>query len=137
MQDRHDIVPALEAAQVERGLRLWWFGGPSYALKSQHSIVYVDPYHGGPADDPQGFIRVIPDYFFPQDVTRADLILSTHNHIDHCDPHTLKPLYAQTGARIAAAPSSAKMMFEWGFSSERVQVMPPSSTLTAGDVTLT
>ncbi len=138
MQDRHDIVPALEAARVERGLRLWWFGGPSYALKSPQSIVYVDPFHSGPrSDDPEGFIRAIPNYFFPHDVTRADLILSTHDHIDHCDPETLKPLYARTNARIAAAPSSAEMMFEWGFSTERVQVMPPGSTLTAGDILLT
>src|SRR5579884_510349 len=34
MNDRTDIVPALEAAQVQGGLRLWWFGGPSYAIKS-------------------------------------------------------------------------------------------------------
>ncbi len=136
--DRHDIVPALEAQQVASGLRLWWFGGPSYALKSPRSIVYVDPYHSDErADDPQGFVRAIPNYFFPDDVTRADLTLSTHDHIDHCDPATLRPMYERTAMRIAAAPSSAALMAEWGFAPERVQAMPPGATLTLGDVRLT
>ena len=138
MKDRTDIVPALEAAAVESGARLWWFGGPSYAIKTPRSIVYVDPFHSDTrADDPQGFIRAIPNYFFPDTVTRADLVLSTHDHIDHCDPATLKPIYANTTARFAAAPSSATLMAEWGFAPERVQVMPPGTSLTMGDVTLT
>ena len=138
MEDRTDIVPALEAQQVESGLRLWWFGGPSYAIKSPRTIVYVDPFHSDErTDDPQGFVRAIPNYFFPHQVTRANLILSTHNHIDHCDPDTLKPMYAQTTARLAAAPSSARMMADWGFSPERVTTMPPGSTLEVGDITLT
>lgn len=138
MSDRSDIVPALEATQVESGLRLWWFGGPSYAITTPRSIVYVDPYHSGPrADDPDGFIRAIPNYFFPDTVTRADLVLSTHDHIDHCDPDTLKPIYERTKARFAAAPSSAQMMAAWGFDAARIQTMPPGSTMQAGDVALT
>lgn len=136
--DRSDLVPALEAYTVESGLRLWWFGGPSYALKSPQTIVYVDPFHSGPrADDPQGFIRAIPNYFFPQTVRRAELILSTHDHIDHCDPDTLKPMYAQTKARLAVAPSSAEMIAGWGFDPGRVTAMPPGATLQLDDVTLT
>lgn len=138
MNDRTDIVPALEAAQVRGGLRLWWFGGPSYAIKSPRCIVYVDPFHSDErADDPDGFIRAIPNYFFPDTVTRADLVLSTHDHIDHCDPDTLKPIYNQTSARFAAAPSSAQMMAEWGFDATRFQAMPPGGTMEVGDVRLT
>lgn len=138
MNDRTDIVPALEAFAVSEGLRLWWFGGPSYAIKSPGAIVYVDPFHCGPrADDPEGFVRAIPNYFFPETVTRADLVLSTHDHIDHCDPDTLRPIYARTRARIAAAPSSASMMSGWGFAPERVRAMPPGSTMEVGDVKLT
>jgi L-ascorbate 6-phosphate lactonase len=138
MNDRSDIVPALEAQPVTSGLRLWWFGGPSYALKSPGAIVYVDPFHSDErADDPEGFIRAIPNYFFPQTVTRADLVISTHDHIDHCDPDTLRPIYAQTAAVFAAAPSSAQMMAEWGFAPERVHAMEPGARLAVGDVTLT
>ena len=47
MNDRTDVVRAIEAQEVPRGLRLWWLGGPSYALKSPRTLVYVDPYHSG------------------------------------------------------------------------------------------
>lgn len=138
MNDRTDIVPALEAYQAESGQRLWWFGGPSYALGSPDTIVYVDPYYSDQrADDPRGFNRAIPNYFFPETVTRADLVLSTHNHSDHCDPATLWPIYERTQARFAAAPSSARLMAEWGFAPERVQVMPPGAMLQLGDTRLT
>src|SRR5579875_3868754 len=137
MTDRADIVPAVEAATVEEGLRLWWFGGPSYALKSPRTLVLVDPYHSGPrADDPQGFIRAIPNYFFPETVTRADLVISTHDHTDHCDLATLRPIYEHTGAMFAAASSSADLMFEWGFAQERILTMAPGRSTTVGAVTL-
>src|SRR5438874_12977829 len=138
MNEHTNVVPTIETHEVRSGLRLWWLGGPSYALKSPHTLVYVDPSHSGDrADDPQGFVRAIPNYFFPQTVTRADLVISTHDHADHCDPDTLRPIYARTAARFAAAPSSAHMMATWGFGAERVQVMAPGATLAVGDVTLT
>jgi L-ascorbate metabolism protein UlaG (beta-lactamase superfamily) len=139
MNERHDIVPAMEAYPVESGLRLWWYGGPSYAIKSAQSIVYVDPYHSGPrADDPRGFIRAIPNYLLPQDITRADLVLSTHDHSDHCDEATLKPIAAQTEALFAFAPSSAELIASWGgFDLDRVRTMGPGSVLRHGDITLT
>jgi L-ascorbate 6-phosphate lactonase len=138
MEDRHDLVPAMEAATVEDGVRLWWFGGPSYAIRTPETTVYVDPYYGATGANPaDGFIRAIPDVFFPQDVTRADLILSTHDHADHCDRATLEALCARTEARIAAAPSSARMMADWDFTAGRVDVTPPGTANTYGDVTLT
>src|SRR5919204_6558069 len=138
MNEGTNVVSTIEAHEVGSGLRLWWLGGPSYAIKSPRTLVFVDPYHSGErADDPQGFVRAIPNYFFPQTVTRADVVISTHDHVDHCDPDTLRPIYARTAARFAAAPSSAHMMATWGFGDERVQVMVPGTTLAVGDVTLT
>jgi L-ascorbate metabolism protein UlaG (beta-lactamase superfamily) len=62
MNERTNVVPAIEAHEVSSGLRLWWLGGPSYAIKSPRTLVYVDPYHSGDrADDPQGFVRAIPN----------------------------------------------------------------------------
>ncbi|MDB5057609.1 MAG: Zn-dependent hydrolase of the beta-lactamase fold-like protein [Chloroflexi bacterium] len=137
MNDRHDVVQNLEATPVRSGLRLWWLGGPSYALKSPSSIVYVDPYHSGPrADDPQGFIRAIPNYVLPQDINRADLVLSTHDHTDHCDPTTLNPIAERTQSLFAVAPSSAALMRGWGFDMDRARTMTPGSTLQHGDITL-
>ncbi len=138
MRDRDDIVPAVEAAPVTSGLQLWWFGGPSYAIKSPRTLALVDPYRSDPRpDDPQGFVRVIPNYFSPRLVTRADLVLSTHDHADHCDPETLRPIYEQTAAVFAAAPSSAVLMRAWGFAPARVLELTPGVTTTVGDIAVT
>ncbi len=137
MRDRDDIVPAIEAAPVTSGLRLWWFGGPSYAIKSPRTLVLVDPYRSDPRpDDPQGFVRAIPNYFSPRAVTRADLVVSTHDHADHCDPETLRPIYGRTSAVFAAAPSSARLMAEWGFAPARIWEMAPGVTRTVVDITV-
>lgn len=137
-ESRHDIVPAIEAFEVREGLRLWWLGGPSYVIKSPTTTVYVDPYHcGDRAGDPRGFERAIANYFLPEDVTRADAIISTHNHSDHCDPATLEPMCRQTAARIVAAPSSAEKLAPWAWSHGRVDVFARGTSGTYGDITLT
>jgi L-ascorbate 6-phosphate lactonase len=136
--DRHDVVPAMESFLVSSGLRLWWLGGPSYVIRSPESTIYVDPFHSGErADDPEGFIRAIPNVFFPEDASAANLILSTHDHLDHCDPDTLRPLCARTSARLVAAPSSSKLMATWDFSAGRVDTMAPGDTRTFGDIRIT
>ena len=138
MQDHHDIVAAMEAYPVGEGLRLWWFGGPSYAIKSAESTVYIDPYHSGPREDnAQGFIRAIDNYLLPDDIHRADLVLSTHDHSDHCDPATLEPIAAQTDALFAFAPSSVALIAGAQVPSYRIRAMAPGAVLVHKDITLT
>ena len=138
MQDHHDIVPAMEAYPVTAGLRLWWFGGPSYAIKSAESIVYIDPYHSGAREDnAQGFIRAIDNYLLPDDIHRADLVLSTHDHSDHCDPATLEPIAARTDALFAFAPSSVALIAEARVPADRIRAMAPGTVLTHKDIMLT
>jgi L-ascorbate 6-phosphate lactonase len=48
MNEHTNVVSAIEAHEVRRGLRLWWLGGPSYAIKSPRTLVYVDPFAAAP-----------------------------------------------------------------------------------------
>ena len=133
----HDIVPAVESFAIDRGLCLWWLGGPSFVVRSRTTTIYVDPYYSDDrAGHPQGFERVIPNYMVPEDVTRADVLISTHNHGDHCDQHTLGVLCSHTAARIVAAPSSARKMEAWPFTQGRVDEFPVCTSKTYGDITI-
>jgi hypothetical protein len=60
--DRHDVVPAMEAYPVhhDHGMRLWWFGGPSYAIRTTQSIVYIDSFHLASHLEGSGIELVIP-----------------------------------------------------------------------------
>ncbi len=106
-------------------------------IRSRTTTVYVDPYYSGDrVGHPLGFERAIPNYFLPEDVTRADVIISTHNHNDHCDQHTLSVLCEHTAARIVAAPSSARKMEAWPFTLGRVDEFPLGTCKTYGDITI-
>lgn len=52
-------------------LSIKWLGHASFLIRAEGKIVYIDPYEG--------------EYF-----EKADLILVTHSHTDHCDTSKIK-----------------------------------------------
>jgi L-ascorbate metabolism protein UlaG (beta-lactamase superfamily) len=60
--------------------------------------VYIDPYLN--ASDR----RLSPPPFAPAAVTKADLVVRTHNHRDHVDPQTLPILTAASPSARFVAP---------------------------------
>lgn len=135
MHVAQDIVSAIETTQVDHGIRLWWLGGPSLVFKTPETTVYLDPFAGLCLGNPAQFERAIPDIFDPDRVTQADLILSTHDHEDHCNQLTLAPMMAHTLAQLALAPSSYAMVEGWNvFPRELLHRMAPGTQLQLGDV---
>ncbi len=64
----------------------WSLGQVGTILKSDGRILWIDPYlseHDG---------RCFPPPLKPQEVTNADFVFITHEHLDHFDPNTLKSL---------------------------------------------
>ena len=54
-------------------------------------VIYMDPYLSNSVQelDASDLERLIPVPMLPESVTDADWVIITHEHIDHCDPHTL------------------------------------------------
>ncbi len=67
-------------------IALWWLGQAGFVLRSADAIVYLDPFL---SDRPT---RLIPPLFAAESGPPADLVLCTHEHWDHLDPHTLQGL---------------------------------------------
>lgn len=85
--------------------------------------VYVDPYlsHSVQALDAPDLVRLVPIPFEPAQVNDADWVLVTHDHIDHCDPHTLPALAeASPGARFMGPAPVAAVLAGWGIARERI-----------------
>lgn len=94
-------------------------------LEFSQATVYVDPYLSNSVQelDAPDLARQVPIPCQPEDVTDADWILVTHDHIDHCDPHTLPKLAkASPQARFVGPSRVAANLTSWGVAAERIAV---------------
>jgi L-ascorbate metabolism protein UlaG (beta-lactamase superfamily) len=93
-----------EVAMVEK---LHWLGHDAFRVDGP-PVVYVDPFR------------------LPEGLPKADLILITHDHFDHCSPEDVAKIRKE-GTVILAPASVAKKL-------SGVQVIAPGETRTVGSV---
>ncbi|MEJ2125839.1 MAG: MBL fold metallo-hydrolase, partial [Alphaproteobacteria bacterium] len=87
------------------------------------AAVYVDPYLSNSVQvlDAPDLERQIPIPFPPEKVTDADIVLITHDHLDHCDPHTLPRLaQASPQVRFVGPAPVLNVLAEWGIEPSRL-----------------
>ena len=89
------------------------------------ATLYVDPYLSNSVQelDAADLARQVPIPMLPESVTDADWVLLTHEHIDHCDPHTIPKLAgASPRARFLAPKRVAEILSGWGIGQDRIQI---------------
>ena len=124
-----DLLAQIDRAEVGRGqLALWYTGGAGYVVRSPDATIYVDPFTG-PELDAEKWSRLLAPPFDPAQVKRCDLILSTHEHYDHCDPNALKPMLASTRAKLAGPSTSTDAAREMGWPDDRLTPLDPGRSL--------
>jgi L-ascorbate 6-phosphate lactonase len=130
-----DFLARVDAAPVEAGqLALWYTGGAGYIVRTPRTTIYVDPFTG-PSDEK--WVRGVAPPFDASQVGRCDLILSTHEHRDHCDPDALVPMLARTSARLAGPASSIETARGFGWPEARLQTLGRGDGLEVGDLRIT
>ena len=79
------FLDEVERRTVERGVRFWALGGPSLIYRTPETMIWIDPYFYGTPDDavPDAY-RAVAIPINPEEVRVADLLISTHDHVDHC-----------------------------------------------------
>lgn len=86
---------------------VWWLGQASLVLKLAGRTIYIDPYLG-PSEQ-----RLVPPAFAPEQVTDADLVLLTHDHLDHIDPAALPGIaLASPGVRFVTPRPTVERVAE-------------------------
>ncbi|MCU0512991.1 MAG: MBL fold metallo-hydrolase [Anaerolineae bacterium] len=128
------FLDEVEGTASPAGLLLWALGGPGFALRTRTALLWIDPYFGGtPPDAPAGLHRALAIPIDPTLIRRADAVLSTHAHIDHCHDATLLPLSQHTGARFIGPATSAAVMRAAGIAPERIDQVAAGDRLVVGD----
>jgi len=87
--------------------------------------VYLDPYLSNSVQelDAPDLARLLPIPCPPDQITDADWVLITHEHIDHCDPHTLPQLAtASPSARFMGPAPVLQLLVQWGIPDGRLHL---------------
>ncbi|MCG8430058.1 MAG: MBL fold metallo-hydrolase, partial [Candidatus Omnitrophica bacterium] len=87
--------------------------------------VYTDPYLSDSVRDldAQDLERQLPIPVSPEEIRDADWVLITHDHIDHCDPHTIPKLAkASPKARFIAPEPVLNRLRSWGVESSQISL---------------
>lgn len=118
---------------------LWWFGGPSWALKSWKEVFLIDNY-AGPSNftryeycgvcqttgaERLDWLRLNPQVIDPWKFKRIDASFSTHHHADHADFYTVKALLQTTTAIFVGPKLTCKLFRKWGVPERRIKEVKP------------
>jgi L-ascorbate 6-phosphate lactonase len=92
-------------------LALYWLCQAGFAFKmSNGKIIYIDPYLSDVVEREIGFKRMMACPIAPADVA-ADLVICTHEHLDHMDTDAL-PLLARNSSTHFVGPIECIKEFE-------------------------
>ena len=102
------LIPAVQSAQSlladiksadDSGdqFHLWWLGQSGYLLKWKSTHALIDPYLSDSltnkyAETDKPHVRMCERAVDPAQLDFIDFVTSSHNHTDHLDADTLKPL---------------------------------------------
>lgn len=98
-------------------------GQSGVRLSLAGTTIYIDPYLSNSVQTLHAadHIRQVPIPLNPVNVTDADLVFITHDHTDHCDPHTLPAMaLASPQARFVCPWPVAVKLIEWGIHPDRI-----------------
>jgi L-ascorbate 6-phosphate lactonase len=131
------FLDEIESAEVTGPALLRALGGPSFLYRTPQTAIWIDPYFYGTPDD------AVPDAYRataipvkPDEVRLADVVISTHDHVDHCHEGTVVPILSNTRAFCVAPASSARRMRSWGIADDRIREVKPGDVVTHNDVTI-
>ncbi len=110
-------------------IALSWFGQAGVALRLGGATVLVDPFLSPHPD------RLVPPPFAAEEARGVDLLLITHDHLDHLDELALPAIAAASPAATVVVPDGVvERVTGLGIERARVRGLPPDGRTEIGAV---
>ena len=119
-----NLAQAIEQTKVEPGsLAIFWLAQAGCAFKSHSGkIVYIDPYLSDAVEREFGFKRMMASPIKPEEAV-ADLVVCTHEHLDHLDTDTIPIIARNTAARFVGPSECVKEFRKLGIAEDRCYLL--------------
>jgi L-ascorbate metabolism protein UlaG (beta-lactamase superfamily) len=125
-------LAGLRSLLLERGqAALCWLGQASFALRGRDTTILIDPF----LSDYPG--RQFPAPFSATEASGIDLILITHEHVDHLDRPSIPDLVdASPEARFVVPRPLVEEMYGLGVAPRRVIGVQPGEAVSLAGITI-
>ena len=124
LQDETILADIADAARATEALHLWWLGQSGFLLQWEGRHLLTDPYLSDSltkkyAGTDKPHVRMTERVVAPEKLAFIDVVTSSHNHTDHLDGETLRPLiHANPDIRLMIPEANRE------FVAQRLQVNP-------------
>ena len=101
-------------------------GQTGFRFQFSNCVLFIDPYLSNSVQelDNNRLSRLRKPPILPEEIIDADYVLITHEHLDHCDPYTLEPLYKNCPNCIFVCPKPVtKILNSIGIYSKNIIVV--------------
>jgi L-ascorbate metabolism protein UlaG (beta-lactamase superfamily) len=124
VQNEAFLADVMDGARARGALRLWWLGQSGFLFQWEGRHLLMDPYLSDSltkkyAGTDKPHVRMTERVVAPQKLDFIDVVSSSHNHTDHLDGETLRPLiHANPDIRLIIPEANRE------FAASRLQVDP-------------
>jgi len=124
LRDEAILADIADAARATEALHLWWLGQSGFLLQWEERHLLTDPYLSDSltkkyAGTDKPHVRMTERVVAPEKLAFIDVVTSSHNHTDHLDGETLRPLiHANPDIRLMIPEANRE------FVAQRLQVNP-------------
>ncbi len=121
------LVDAITTQEVWPGsLAIWHLNQAGFAIKAEGVVAYFDPYLSDELerltrDHLDEHLRLFPPPMNGNDITNADFVFCSHDHLDHIDPPAIRQIgVASPQARFVIPVAARNRLLSLGVSESRL-----------------
>jgi L-ascorbate 6-phosphate lactonase len=132
-----EFAQRVREKKVQEGsLAIYWLSQAGFVFKSSASkVVYVDPYFSEVVERAFGFKRMMACPIAAEEV-EADLIVCTHEHLDHMDTEALPVIAKRTRMHFAGPIECVKNFTTMGIPESRCHLLEEGKKVVVAGITV-